>query len=60
MGVILEWVISLTVGLGGISLARSCFSLWRICGVGGIKKGTDQVVSNSQEHTVLAVCMVSQ
>ena len=27
MGVILKWVLSLTVGLGGISLARSCFSL---------------------------------
>ena len=60
MGVILEWVLSLTVGLGGIILARSCFFSWRICGVGGIRNGTDQVVSHSQVHAVLAVCMVSQ
>ena len=60
MGVILEWVLSLTVGLGGYYPGTQLLFSWRICGVGGIRNGTDQVVSHSQVHAVLAVCMVSQ
>ena len=33
---------------------------WRICRVGGIRNGTDQVVSDRQVHAVLAGCRLDQ
>ena len=45
---------------GGYYPGTQLLFSWRICGVGGIRNGTDQVVSHSQVHAVLAVCMVSQ